>query len=119
MHEDGMTLDGCRPPSSCVSSTFLKSGVDVYLRVIINTSPEPFTNWAVSIAEDVVVIGGLWTALHYLWLFLVLMIVFIGLMIWLLPKIWGGIKKIFGYIRCLFKNGKWDESSRNSRPVDF
>jgi hypothetical protein len=64
-------------------------------RVIINTSPEPFTNWAASIGEDVVVIGGLWTALHYPWLFLVLMLVFIGLMIWLLPKIWGVSKKFF------------------------
>jgi hypothetical protein len=27
--------------------------------VIINTSPEPFTNWGASIAEDVAVIGGL------------------------------------------------------------
>ena len=87
-------------------------------RVIINTSPEPFTNWIASIAEDIAVIGGLWTALYYPWLFLVLMIVFIGLMIWLLPKIWGGIKKIFGYIWRLFKHGKGDESSQNSKPVD-
>jgi len=87
-------------------------------RVIINTSPEPFTNWTASIAEDIAVIGGLWTAIHYPWLFLVLMIVFIGLMIWLLPKIWGGIKKIFGYIRRLFKHGEGDESSQNSKPVD-
>ena len=85
-------------------------------RVIINTSPEPFTNWTASIAEDIAVVGGLWTALHYPWLFLVLMIVFIGLMIWLLPKIWGGTKKIFGYIGCLFKHEKGDESSQNRRP---
>ena len=26
----------------------------------INTSPEPVTNWVVSVAEDVAVIGGLW-----------------------------------------------------------
>jgi len=87
-------------------------------RVIINTSPEPFTNWTASIAEDVAVIGGLWIALHYPWLFLVLLIIFIGLMIWLLPRIWGGIKKIFGYIERLFKPGKEDESSQNSKPVD-
>ena len=87
-------------------------------RVIINTSPEPFTNWAASIGEDVVVIGGLWTALHYPWLFLVLMLVFIGLMIWLLPKIWGGIKKIFCYIGKLFKYEKGDKSSQNSRPLE-
>ena len=85
-------------------------------RVLINTSPEPFTNWTASIAEDIAVIGGLWAALHYPWLFLVLMIVFVGLMIWLLPKIWGGIKKIFGYIGRLFKHEKRDESSPNSRP---
>jgi Domain of unknown function (DUF4126) len=87
-------------------------------RVIINTSPEPFTNWAASIAEDVAVVGGLWTALHYPRLFLILMLVFIGLMIWLLPKIWGGIKKIFGYIGRLFRYEKGDESSQNSRTFD-
>jgi len=28
----------------------------------------------------------------------------------------GGIKKIFGYIGCLFKHGKEDESFRNNIP---
>jgi hypothetical protein len=28
----------------------------------------------------------------------------------------GGIKKIFGYIGRVFKHGKWDEASQNSRP---
>lgn len=92
----------------------LKSGS----RVIINTSPEPFTNWVTSIAEDVVVIGGLWTALHYPWLFMALMIVFIGLMIWLLPKIWRGVKKIFGYIGRLFGGKKLEERAQNQTPTD-
>jgi hypothetical protein len=87
-------------------------------RVIINTSPEPFTNWAASIAEDVAVIGGLCTALYHPWLFLVLMIIFIGFMIWLLPKIWRGIKKIFGHIGRLFKHGTRDETSQNSTTLD-
>jgi hypothetical protein len=39
-------------------------------------------------------------------------------MIWLLPRILGGIKKIVGYIGRLFKHGKGDESSQNSKPVD-
>jgi hypothetical protein len=33
-------------------------------RALINTSPEPFTNWTSSITEDVAVIGGLWAALY-------------------------------------------------------
>jgi len=68
-------------------------------RVMINTSPEPVSNWTASLAEDFAVIGGLWTALHYPWLFLILLLVFILLMIWLLPKIWQGIKKVFAFIK--------------------
>jgi hypothetical protein len=67
-------------------------------RVMINTSPEPVSNWTASLAEDFAVIAGLWTAVHYPWLFLILLLVFILLMIWLLPKIWRGIKKVFAFI---------------------
>jgi hypothetical protein len=77
-------------------------------RVMINTSPEPFSNWIVSVLEDVFVIGGLWTALHHPLLFLILLIGFMLFMIWLLPKLWQGIKKLFGFIGRLFGRGKPD-----------
>jgi len=64
-------------------------------RVLINTSPEPFSNWTVSLAEDVAVFGGLWAALHYPALFLVTLAVFVVLMVWLLPKIWRGVRAVF------------------------
>jgi Domain of unknown function (DUF4126) len=64
-------------------------------RVLINTSPEPFTNWFASVGEDVAVIAGLWTALHHPLLFLLLLGLFIMAMFWLLPRIWRGIKSIF------------------------
>ena len=68
-------------------------------RVLINTSPEPVSNWFASVGEDVVVILGLWTALSHPILFIVLLILFILFMIWALPKLWRGIKKVFGFIR--------------------
>lgn len=71
-------------------------------RVLINTSPEPFTNWTASIGEDVAVIGGVWACLNHPFLFLVALAVFIMLMIWLLPRIWKGIKKVFNFIINLF-----------------
>lgn len=67
-------------------------------RIMINTSPEPFSNWVASVAEDVMVVGGLWTALNHPWLFIVLLVLFIVLMIWLLPKLWRGIKGVFRFI---------------------
>jgi hypothetical protein len=63
-------------------------------RVLINTSPEPFSNWAASLTEDVAVVAGLWTAVHNPALFLGLLVLFLLLAAWLLPRIWGGVKRI-------------------------
>lgn len=71
-------------------------------RVMINTSPEPFTNWTASIAEDLTVFAGLWTALNHPVVFIVALIVFIIFMIWLLPRLWRGIKKVFSFLGRLF-----------------
>ena len=64
-------------------SHFTKAG----FRVVINASPEPVSNWATSIAEDVAVIGGLWFALHYPIAFMVALAIVVGLMAWVLPKL--------------------------------
>ena len=71
-------------------------------RVLINTSPEPFTNWFASITEDVMVITGVWACINHPIGFLVALFIFIVLMILLLPRIWEGIKKVFGFITRLF-----------------
>lgn len=85
-------------------------------RVLINTSPEPFTNWTASVGEDITVIGGIWMCLNHPVLFLVLLVLFIGLMIWLLPKIWKGIKKVFQFIFKLFGGGEQENSSSANPP---
>ncbi len=63
-------------------------------RAVINTSPEPLTNWTASVGEDIMVITGIWAALTHPWLFVVFLVFFIGLMIWLLPRIWRALKGI-------------------------
>ncbi|MEI6708778.1 MAG: DUF4126 domain-containing protein [Methylococcales bacterium] len=75
-------------------------------RVLINTSPEPFTNWFASVTEDVMVVTGVWSCINHPALFLVGLAVFIVLMILLLPKIWAGIKKVFGFIINLFRSAQ-------------
>jgi hypothetical protein len=74
-------------------------GLKAGSRLLINTSPEPFTNWTASIAEDILVIGGLWTAVHHPWLFLFLLVLFILIAIWMLPKIWRGIRMMASKIK--------------------
>jgi hypothetical protein len=86
-------------------------------RILINTSPEPFSNWLASVGEDVAVIAGLWTALYNPALFLVLLVLFILLMIWLLPKLWRHIRRVGGFIGRLFSTKSATIHDR-PRPAD-
>ena len=65
-------------------SHFTKAGA----RLAINASPEPFSNWAASFGEDLLVGILLYLALaHPLALFAVLALL-LALAAWLLPKLW-------------------------------
>jgi hypothetical protein len=74
-------------------------------RVLINTSPEPFSNWAASITEDFAVVAGLLAAVNHPLVFLAVLALFLLLLIWLLPKLWRGIKRVFGALIRLFRTG--------------
>jgi Domain of unknown function (DUF4126) len=82
-------------------------------RVLINTSPEPFSNWTASITEDLAVIGGLFTALHHPLVFIGLFILFLLFAIWAIPKLWKGIKTVFIKIGNLFRGGNKHEEQKN------
>lgn len=77
--------------SMAMGSHFTKAST----RLLINTSPEPFSNWGASISEDLMVFGGLWVMLNHPWAFLGLMLVFIVLVVWLLPKLWRVVRAVF------------------------
>ena len=63
-------------------------------RALINTSPEPFSNWGASITEDTLVLAGIWFAFNYPIVFLIGLAAFIALIIWMLPKLWRSIKAV-------------------------
>jgi len=71
------------------SAHFTKAGS----RALINTSPEPFSNWAASFTEDAVSLGALWLALQYPLLFLGMLALFVLIALWLLPKLWRGLRR--------------------------
>jgi hypothetical protein len=71
-------------------SHFTKAGS----RAVINTSPEPFSNWTASLAEDVAVGGLLWLAIAHPLAAAVVVVALIALMIWLLPKAWRAARRV-------------------------
>ena len=86
-------------------------------RVLINASPEPFSNWVASVSEDIIVIGGLFAALYHPWLFIGLLLLFILFMVWFFPKLWRGLKKLFSFIGRLFGGKAEKESMPKEEPT--
>lgn len=64
-------------------------------RAVLNTSPEPVTNWTASFSEEAMVLGGIWLAFQHPWVFVALLVLFLLLCAWLLPKLVRGIRSLF------------------------
>ncbi len=64
-------------------------------RVVANTSPEPFTNWLLSLGEDIFVVGLGFVTLKYPVLALVVVVVLLGLMLVFVSVIIRAFKRRF------------------------
>ncbi len=87
-------------------------------RVLINTSPEPVSNWFTSLGEDFLVIAGVWTALTHPLAFVIFLVLFIILIAWLLPKIWNGIKRVISTLKEFIKGNKKETVPALETPIE-
>ena len=65
-------------------------------RAVVNTSPEPVSNLAVSTAEDVATAGLLWAAYEFPYVAGAIALVLLALVVWLLLLARRVVKSIFG-----------------------
>lgn len=77
--------------SLTAATHFSKAGA----RAAANTSPEPFSNLALSFTEDVAVVGGSWLAVQHPEVFLVLLAVFLVLIAVLMSWLIRGFRRLF------------------------
>ena len=68
-------------------------------RALINTSPEPFSNWGASFGEEALLAGGLWAALTHPLAFLIGLTLLVLLCLWLLPRLWRGLQYAWQRLR--------------------
>jgi len=85
-----MTAAALLGGSLTAATHFTKSGT----RAVVNTSPEPFSNVALSLGEDALVLGGTWLAVQHPLLFLGLVLVFLVLALLLLRLIVRGVRRV-------------------------
>jgi hypothetical protein len=77
-------------------------------RALINTSPEPFSNWGASAGEDISLLGIFYLMIAHPLVLLILLALFLLLLCWLLPKIVRGLRVL---VRRLRGAGKWLSSA--------
>lgn len=88
----GIALAAALLGGSVTAAThFSKAGA----RAAANTSPEPFSNVALSFAEDALVIGGTWLAIEQPAVFLVLLALFLVAAIVLVSWLVRGFRRLF------------------------
>lgn len=79
-----------------LTSHVLKSGS----RALMNTSPEPVSNWTASVTEDAVVVGGLALAFAHPWIALILVVgisILLALTVWWVwRRVSRGLKRLLG-----------------------
>jgi hypothetical protein len=74
-------------------------GTKATVRLAVNVSPEPFSNWFASVGEDLAVLGGIWLIFHHPLLMVLLVIGFTVLAAWLIPRLYRLAKRGFQALR--------------------
>ncbi len=75
-------------------AALLSHGAKSGTRALVNTSPEPFSNLAVSTVEDVVTFGGLWLALTYPEMAIVVAVILLALCTTIVVASWRLLAKV-------------------------
>ena len=76
--------------SLAAGSHFAKAGS----RAVINTSPEPFSNWAASFGEELAVGTVLWLAFAHPLAALVVLVMLVAFTLWLISKVARAIRAL-------------------------
>jgi hypothetical protein len=73
-------------------------------RLVVNHSPEPFSNVAVSLAEDAAVAGGLYLLVKHPWVMAGIALGFLLLFVWLAPRIFRALRAEWTTIGALLRS---------------
>jgi hypothetical protein len=91
------------------SVALVAHGTKATARLAINASPEPFSNWFASVAEDVTVFGSIWLMFNHPIIMLAVLLTFLALVVWLVPKIYRLAKRGFQALRDKLRGVKPDQ----------
>jgi hypothetical protein len=89
-------------------------GTKAALRAGANLSPEPVSNWILSIVEDIIAFVGSILAVFAPVVIAIVLIVFALFFAWFAPKVFRALSRIFRAIRALFAGESWRDVARKA-----
>lgn len=82
--------------------TLASHGTKSALRVGANLSPEPVSNWSLSIVEDIIAFAGTFLAVFAPLIIFGVLVIFVAAFFWFFPKIFRAIRRMLKAIRAYF-----------------
>ena len=89
-------------------------GTKAALRIGANLSPEPISNWVLSIVEDIIAFVGSLLAVFAPVIIAIVLVLFVIVFLWCLPKVLRGLRRLFGAIGALFRGESFKEVARKA-----
>ena len=89
-------------------------GTKTALRAGANLSPEPFSNWILSIVEDIIAFGGTLLAVFAPVLIAIVLVIFVVVFAWFAPKVYRLVRRAFSAVRGFFAGDGFQETSRKT-----
>ncbi|MBA3692783.1 MAG: DUF4126 domain-containing protein [Acidobacteria bacterium] len=93
---------------------FSSHGTKAALRAGANLSPEPVSNWVLSIVEDVIAFVGAILAVFAPVLIAIVLVIFLIFFVWFAPKVFRAVRKLFNGVRALFAGENFREVARKA-----
>jgi CBS domain containing-hemolysin-like protein len=93
---------------------FSSHGTKAALRAGANLSPEPVSNWILSITEDIIAFAGTIMAVFAPVAIAVVLIIFSIFFVWFFPKVIRAFRRIFNAVRSIFAGESFREVARKA-----
>jgi len=93
---------------------FASHGTKAAARMGANLSPEPVSNWVLSIVEDIIAFVGVFLAVFAPILIGIVLVIFTIFFFWFFPKIVRAFRRLFNAIAALFRGEGFKEIARKA-----
>ena len=89
-------------------------GTKAALRVGANLSPEPVSNWILSVVEDAIALIGTLLAVFAPFIIVPILAVFVCAVVWFFPKVYRAIRRLFAAMGAFFRGESFSDVARKA-----